>query len=80
MTKSVGDVKLTKAQIRHQIDTVFGHAYKSKEDYIAHITTLFSSENITKSGKWSHLQNIYNYDDLLNRRDEDKKSKINPYW
>ena len=80
LTKSIGDVKLNKVDIKKQMDTVLGHGYKSKEDYLAHIENLFSNVNIRKGGEWSGYQNITNYKDLLDRRDEDRQSKIDPFW
>jgi hypothetical protein len=80
LTKSIGDVKLNKADLKSQIDTVLGHGYTSKEDYLAHIENLFSAENIKKGGEWSSYQNIKNYKDLQDRRNEDKESKIDPFW
>jgi hypothetical protein len=80
LTKSIGDVKLNKADIKKQMDTVLGHGYKSKEDYLAHIENLFSNVNIRKGGEWSGYQNITNYKDLLDRRNEDRQSKIDPFW
>ena len=74
-TKSIGDVKLNKADLKSQIDTVHGHGYTSKEEYLAHIKNLFSAENIQKGGEWSSYQKIKNYQDLLDRRNEDMQSK-----
>ena len=73
--KSIGDVKLNKADLKSQIDTVHGHGYTSKEEYLAHIKNLFSAENIQKGGEWSSYQKIKNYQDLLDRRNEDMQSK-----
>jgi len=80
LTKSIGDVKLNKVDIKKQMDTVLGHGYKSKEDYLAHIENLFSNVNIKRGGEWSGYQNITNYKDLLDRRNEDRQSKIDPFW
>ena len=80
LTKSIGDVKLNKADIKKQIDTVMGHGFTSKEDFLAHIQNLFSAENLKKGGEWSNYQNITNYQDLQDRRHEDRQSAINPFW